>query len=88
MRKHCLECALKHVAQALVLLCEVPKGYPLHKWVAVGHLAEAEDECNILSIKTLIRETRHGLAEGKDEDLMAIIDLLNQELESHGSILQ
>jgi len=80
MRKQCLECTLKHVAQALVLLCEVPKGYPLHKWVAIGHLAEAEDECNIISIKTLIRETRHGVAAGENEDLMAIIDLLNQEL--------
>lgn len=26
-------------------MMEAGKGYPLHLWYAVGHLAEAEDEC-------------------------------------------
>jgi len=43
-RKSCIYCVLKHVAQAAVLLDEARLGYPLHKWYAVGHLAEAESE--------------------------------------------
>jgi hypothetical protein len=27
------------------LNCEAKKGYPFHIWLAIGHLAEAEDEC-------------------------------------------
>jgi len=44
MRDCCLSCCKKHIGQAIVLLCESVKGYPLHKWLALGHLAEAEDE--------------------------------------------
>lgn len=44
MRKHCFDCYGKHLMQAQVLLKETLKGYPEHAWLAVGHLAEAEDE--------------------------------------------
>jgi hypothetical protein len=44
MRPTCLYCASKHVAQAIVLMLEAAQGYPLHRWLAVGHLAEAGDE--------------------------------------------
>lgn len=44
MRETCLFCVSKHIAQAIVLTCEAKKGYPFHLWLAVGHLAEAEDE--------------------------------------------
>ncbi len=43
-RNFCPRCAIKHLAQARVLLLERDKGYPLHSWYAIGHLAEAEDE--------------------------------------------
>lgn len=43
-RKHCFDCYGKHLMQAQVLVNEVQKGYPEHCWLAVGHLAEAEDE--------------------------------------------
>ena len=43
-RDFCPRCAIKHLAQARVLLLERDKGYPLHAWYALGHLAEAEDE--------------------------------------------
>ncbi len=45
MRETCLFCVSKHIAQAIVLIAESAKGYPFHLWIAVGHLAEAEDEC-------------------------------------------
>ncbi len=44
-RKSCLDCVRKHLAQASVLLDEAHLGYPHHRWLAVGHLAEAEAEC-------------------------------------------
>jgi len=45
VRPSCLDCARKHVAQAEILLHEFRTGdYPLHLWLAVGHLAEAEAE--------------------------------------------
>ena len=44
-RHSCLDCARKHLAQAIVLETEDLMGYaPLHKWLAVGHMAEAEAE--------------------------------------------
>jgi len=44
MRDTCLDCALKHIAQAEVLMEEAFLGYPLHSYYAIGHLAEAEAE--------------------------------------------
>ncbi len=44
-RKSCMDCVRKHLAQAQVLLDEAHLGYPHHRWLAVGHLAEAESEC-------------------------------------------
>lgn len=44
MRETCLFCVSKHLAQSIILMSEVKKGYPMHLWFAVGHLAEAEDE--------------------------------------------
>lgn len=44
MRETCLFCVSKHIGQAIVLMTEVPLGYPEHLFVAIGHLAEAETE--------------------------------------------
>jgi predicted phosphoribosyltransferase len=44
MREACFECCRKHIAQAHILALEAKLGYPLHKYLAIGHLAEAEDE--------------------------------------------
>jgi 2'-5' RNA ligase len=45
LRDSCLDCVRKHLAQALVLMQEVPQGYPAYRWVAIGHMGEAADEC-------------------------------------------
>lgn len=65
MRPSCLGCVLKHIAQASILLDETRLGYPLHYWLAVGHLAEAESEVLGFSqeVATAIREARLGLDE-------------------------
>jgi hypothetical protein len=44
MRESCIDCVRKHIAQALILLTESKLGHPEYKWLAVGHLAEAEAE--------------------------------------------
>jgi hypothetical protein len=44
MRPTCTYCARKHLAQALILMQEAVQGYPEHRWLAIGHLAEAADE--------------------------------------------
>lgn len=44
MRHSCIDCVRKHIAQAIVLMDESKLGYPHHRWIAVGHLAEAESE--------------------------------------------
>lgn len=44
-RPSCLKCVRKHLSQAHALLCEMKKGYPEHYFFAIGHMAEAEDEC-------------------------------------------
>lgn len=59
-RENCFYCVRKHIAQAQVLLDESHLGYPIHKWLAVGHLAEAESEVLQFSkeLACKIRETR------------------------------
>jgi len=43
-RKPCVNCVRKHLGQAIVLLQESLHGYPDHRWIAIGHIAEAEAE--------------------------------------------
>lgn len=44
-RPTCLNCVRKHIGQAVVLLGESMQGYPAHRWLAIGHLGEAGEEC-------------------------------------------
>lgn len=44
MRKSCKECVIKHMGQAIVLIGEVDRNHPEHMIIAIGHLAEAEEE--------------------------------------------
>ena len=55
MREHCANCVMKHLAQAQILMDECRLGYPLHKYLAIGHMAEAESE--ILGLDPLIALT-------------------------------
>jgi hypothetical protein len=57
MRHTCLDCVRKHLAQASVLMDEAALGYPFHRWLAVGHMAEAESE-SLREQPALSREIR------------------------------
>lgn len=67
MRPPCIYCALKHIGQAEVLMGEVERGYPLHKWLAVGHISEAEEEILYFS-KELANEIRNMRVSYMHED--------------------
>jgi len=45
LRDSCLNCVRKHLSQAEVLMGEAVQGYPEHRWLAIGHMGEAADEC-------------------------------------------
>jgi len=81
-RESCLFCVSKHLGQSQVLLDESRLGYPLHRWLAVGHLAEAESEA--LSEYPLfaqrIRCTRVVLMgqECESKETASVVELLTQ----------
>jgi len=68
-------CVLKHLGQASVLLDEAKLGYPEHRWLAVGHLAEAESESlsDYPVLAQSIRETRKIVMDGGDMSLISLI---------------
>ncbi len=82
MRPACAHCARKHLAQALVLLNESRQGYPLHFWLAIGHLAEASDELiwspdpKLRDVAARIRLERKDLELGQGHEV-PILDILH-----------
>src|SRR5512140_3805830 len=77
-RKSCIDCVRKHIAQASVLLDEAQLGYPHHRWLAVGHLAEAEAECldEYPEFAKRIRECRLAVMKSFDCSKSACLEML------------
>lgn len=81
MRPNCMGCTRKHLSQAIVLMMEAFMGYPIHRWIAMGHLAEAEAECFFIypDLAKEIRKARLQIQDNKffdpkqDPDLMEIL---------------
>jgi hypothetical protein len=79
----CQQCYKKHLSQAAILLGEVLQGYDeephLHKWLCIGHLAEASDE--IVGVEPLlanqVRLIRLDITENFN-NLDALPTMLNQ----------
>lgn len=78
MRQSCPKCVCKHIAQAIVLMHEYYNNqinYAHHKWLAIGHLAEAETESCIerpdLSIR--IRDARLLIQETGPIELITLL---------------
>lgn len=77
MRPLCIDCTRKHLGAALVLMQEARLGYPEHKWLAVGHLVEAEAE-STLEWGLLIREQRlEYIAGGDGSGVLGILSKLS-----------
>lgn len=89
MRESCLDCARKHLAQALVLMQESRLGYPEHKWIAIGHLAEASEEL-VKDYQSLAGQIRCERLKYMDDssyniDIMHLIELIGAfEVEPEG----
>ena len=79
-RPSCLDCARKHIGQAIALFVEASMGYPQHKWLAIGHLAEAEAETlsEHRGLSSEIRTARLLSANG-EHDLMPLFELIDEE---------
>lgn len=81
MRDSCFDCTRKHLAQAAVLNLEYRTGdYPVHKWYAVGHLAEAADEIikEYPAIAATIRDMRIAyMEEDTDFNVSSVIELIS-----------
>lgn len=86
MRETCLDCTRKHLAQALILLTESKLGHPEHKWLAVGHLAEAEAE-SVEKYPEYANSIRTERLRITDDEKFDILKLIKQatELEQHDS---
>ncbi len=85
MRPTCTDCAIKHLAQASILLQESRHGYPDHIYYARGHLAEAEAELSQLYPvhAELVRKERKLLeADGEySPDFTALMKKIDTECE-------
>lgn len=77
-REHCLKCVKKHIGQALVLMTEVQLGYSSHRWIAVGHLSEAEAESvdRFPHIARVIRTRKKLIELGEFPKLLPVIELI------------
>jgi hypothetical protein len=81
-RPACLDCCRKHIAQSIILLSEAKQGYPQHRWLAVGHLAEAADEtiAEYPALAAELRTLRLTVMMDKDyePDLMPFFDEIDK----------
>jgi hypothetical protein len=84
LRPTCLFCVSKHLAQALVLMTEsvTDEDYVIHRYIAVGHLAEAEAESvyEFPSLASKIRDTRCAimLQDNAIRKATPLLDLLKE----------
>lgn len=82
-RPTCLDCCRKHIGKAIVKLNEsyVGDDYRNHFWLAMGELAEAEEEsvAQYPGFSALIRETRLEMMENREyrPDLVQFFDMID-----------
>ena len=85
IREPCIACVMKHLAQARAIAAETCKGYPLHFFFALGHLAEAEDEAlhEYPAVTDMIRHARknfEAIAEISIADVERLMKRVAQEV--------
>lgn len=76
-RPSCIRCTIKHITKAIALLVESRLGYPLHRFLAVGELAEAEAEAlRWYGLAVSIREERVRILDDPtyEPDLMPLLE--------------
>lgn len=76
---YCDECVAKHIGAAIVCASEAENGYPTHRYLVIGHLAEAERECRDDGMRETIRVYRKDYWEtGEGEKLAELLDILDE----------
>lgn len=76
---YCDECVAKHIGAAIVCASEAENGYPTHRYLVIGHLAEAERECRDDGMRETIRVYRKDYWEtGEGEKLAELLDILEE----------
>lgn len=82
-RPSCIECCMKHIGTAIVLMEEAGNGYPSHRWIAAGELNEAANEMlrDFPEIASEIRDIRHLVTKdiNKSPDIMMLLDRLDKK---------
>ena len=85
MRPTCVDCAIKHLAEASILLQESRHGYPDHIYYSRGHMAEAEAElAQLYPVHAdLVRVSRKTLEQDPDfsPDFMGLMKQIDEECE-------
>jgi peptide subunit release factor 1 (eRF1) len=83
-------CVRKHLSQAIVLNIESHLGYPIHKWLAIGHLAEASTESlkGFPELSAKIRQAYLDLMDNKEVDLMGLLNEANELVKDEESAKQ
>ena len=88
MRESCLYCVRKHLSQAWVLRGECSQGYPHHRALVIGHLAEAADEAAQVfpSLAAAIRKERLAYEKNKHycPDFAGLLRQVEQALTKQG----
>lgn len=88
MRTSCLYCVRKHLSQAWVLRGECAQGYPQHRVLVIGHLAEAADEAaqRFPDLAKAIRKERLAYEKDKDycPDFARLTKLLEKKMAAQG----
>ena len=83
-RSQCPDCTRKHIAQAILTLQESIDGHLEHRWLAIGHLAEAVAEIRQLfpDIATRLEDTYRQMMKEQDfiPDLMPLILEISQKI--------
>ena len=75
MRDPCIDCVVRHLAQAHVLLEEAAMGYPNHVYLAIGHIAEASEEIRGISqdMALDLRRLRKQIEQDEDAEFNALV---------------
>ena len=90
-RDACPDCTRKHLAQAMINLQESINGHPELRWIAIGHIAEAETEIKDLYPTVSYSLNIHWKRMMKDKnfipDLQIIIASITEQVEKSTPVI-
>lgn len=87
MRDSCIQCVIKHLGKAAILLQEL-RNYPHHFVYVIGNLSEAEDEAEKMypEIRNRIYAVRKALMRGEDIELDNLVSDIYERYRQESSL--